>query len=523
MIAYKAVRKGNQIGVADTTGDRVQKPDVKELLQYLTEPHGEDFRVFWDLDTSVGDMFSILPKNNQIDLLERERTTIMTDEPARYTIWYYQKKILVVRKGGTKAIYYHLKQFYPDETPEPPTLAELKDKAQAVIDECGSVGINLTRLSSHTAVNDFIFDNIDLPTWRDYPDDVVHYYWQDAGIHWVEAHKLGWFPETHDYDIRSSYPASASELLDTRYGEWVHTGRHYDPKATYGIYRAGVNMNAQVHPIPYVNRSGDYFYPRGYWQVHLTKQEADLIYEYKLGTIKIHDGWSWYPKSVVRPMQLSIFKLYRNRDKSPMLARLMKLGATSFYGRFLFVKPDGKYGANFNPIYGRMIEAINNVKLARFVLENKLVNDLIHVSTDGLLTTRKVPVVDSGLVGSWKYEGGSPALAVSSSEVFYGDRRPCQFTYEEAMELVKADPTAVAWSKPASRRLVLADVVNGVSSPDNRVKTTKGFRMPLENDRHFPQRPIDGADLLRKEWQSRPIKVSKLSKPIIVESVEYEE
>jgi hypothetical protein len=163
------------------------------------------------------------------------------------------------------------------------------------------------------------------------------------------------------------------------------------------------------------------------------------------------------------------------------------------------------------------------IKVCKFIYDNDLVKDLILVSTDGILATKQVEVKDDGLIGSWKLSSTSPALAVTSSAVFYADKRPCQLSYDEVMELIKANPQAMEYKKPVVRRLVLDDLVTGNwNELGKEVATETGFSIPVEHDREFKTLPHCGQDLLDNVYISKPLKASKLTKPNLIEE-EYEE
>ena len=527
MIAYKASLVGKKVSIKDTTGDWVLTDKVTELMQYLVmqykdiDDHHAHARVFWDLDTAVADMFSLLDDNQKRDLVERRRTSFLTGEPQRYTITYNPNKVLGISCGGRQALFYNLRQFFVPEYPEYTELPMILKAGNQLMRELYSIGIKPTRLTSAAALVDFVYERIDLPTHLDIPAVACSYAWQNTGCHWTEAHKLGYFPKTFDYDLRGGYPSVVANLLDTRYGDWKHTNKKFDPVATYGIYECMVAIHKDFSPIPYVDAKHELFWCRGYWKSWLTKCEIDFIYKYELGTVKVLDGYSWYCKKVVRPLQLAVFKLFKDRQKSPLLNKVLKQAMASMYGLFLQEYSSGGFGDHFNPVWGGLVEAHTRCNVGKFVLDNKLEKDVVLVATDGFLATREVPVKDNGLLGSWKLSGASPALSIGSSMVFYGNKRPCQLTYKEALEMVKEHPKARRWKKKKTRRLVLEDVLKGYKGKNNIMEVETGFSMPIEYDRKYDILPLDGKDLLAHTYDSKPLWSKNLTKRILFENEAY--
>jgi hypothetical protein len=516
------------IQIESSIGQSILSNDITKLLEYLANQPKADFKLFWDLDNSLAQLF----KGCDIDMIERisrnKKDSFKDQSGVEYFITYNTGKVFGVDINGNHNLYYHLKQFYKG-LPQPKDetdLQEILQFGQNLMKELNSVGIAPYRLTSPAAFTDQIFTNLKLPTHDDIPEAVNQLAWQCADRPWTEAFKLGHFNEVYDYDVRSGYPSSAKDLLDTRYGEWIHTGK-YTGTATYGFYEVRVAIDAKVSPISYLDSKNELIHPNGSWRTWLSNLELDFINQYKLGHFQVHDGWEWNPKSIVKPLQLTVYKMFKNRQKSPHLNKLMKYTMTSLYGLNLQTYTDEHgncvLGKHFNPVWGALIEIVTKLKVCKFIYDNDLIKDLVLVSTDGVLSTKKVEIKDDGLIGSWKLSSTSPALAVSSSAVFYADKRPCQLTYDEVVELIKENTQATQYRKPVKRRLVLDDLVTGNwNELGKEVEAETGFSIPVEHDREYIKKPTCGQDLLDKTYNSKPLRASKLTKPNLIEE-EYEE
>jgi len=522
MITHQVTIEDEQTRILGTDGSLIDSNELGDLLTYLVEGEPKEFKVFWDLDTSVAIILRLLDTKQISNLYDHRRISILTEKPyARFTLTYNSGKVFTIRKGHKYAIYYGLKPFFNGE-PEPAGLVEAQKLGDQLLDELETVNIEMKRLSSTAAVCDFIFDELNLPTHNDIPDEACQIAWQCSGRPWTEAHKLGHFDTTYDYDIVNAYPAIATQLLDTRHGEWWQSSE-YQPTAVYGFCEGRVKIKAKVHPISYLDGKGELLWPNGSWNTWLTKQEIDFIYKYRLGEFKIKDGWWWKPKDIVRPLFEPIKKLATYRQKSPLLNRVIKGGMVSIYGRFLQTYSDGTLAPTFNPVWGAIIETDSRLEVARFILDNKLEDKLILVSTDGCLVTKQVNL-EGQQVGAWILDGTSPALSVSSSMVWYGNKRPNQLTYDDVIEMVHQNPNGQEWHKPVERRAVLADIeAVGADRLGKKMTVETGFSLPIEHDRAYKILPSNGSNLLNHQYQSKPLRASKLTKPKLEEETLEEE
>lgn len=517
MIGYRISTSNGKVSITNSLGGSIVSENLDYLLDFLLEPHPEDFRVFWDIDEEVSHLLRLLDKG-RLEILFRQCRTWLSP----YGITYHPGKSLKINKGSYRAYYYNLSQYFPeDKNPENP--AKAKQYGEKLLSVLEAIKISPSRLSSPVALFDEIWKNIPMPNWTSLPDDVGELAYQASGAHWTEAHQLGHFNKVYDYDIRSSYPSAAMNLMDHRYGKWIESKDKIND-AVYGFFYAKVNIKAKVSPISYADNSGRLFNPKGSWYAYLTKIELETIEYLDLGRYKIITGWWWVPDKKVFPLEIILKRMFRQRDRGSLMDRILKKAMVGIYGKFLQINSDGTFSFTYNPVWGRTIEAEISCKVARFIYENKLVKELIHVSTDGVLV--KKPVDKSMLgwdIGEWKADSYGPALVVSSGSLFYGKKRPHQLTYDEAVGMVKDKPNASRWEQSIQRRITLGDCLLSDIDLGKMRSVATGFALTHDHDRLYKSFPSNGQELLEGQYMSEPLPASKLTKPELVPINDYEE
>lgn len=516
MIAYKSklIDKNKTISITNSNGQNICSDNLEYLLDFLLEPAPQnEFKVAWDIDRFIAPLLKLIDKDSLQRMFQQGKVFLKP-----YNIKYNQNKSLFISKGSWRATIYHLKQYYPDD--DEPSLQGTVEKGNYLLKEMRAIGITPTRLSSPVAMLDSILDNFDLPTYEHIPDGAGQYSWECCGRNWVEAVKIGWWhQDVFDLDLISAFSNVMATLMDTRYGSWTYS-KEPPPNAKYGwcYGQVTIDKDVKISPIIYIDADGHLYSPTGTWSTCLLLQEIDFIHRYGLGRFRITDGHFWTPKQRVYPLQLLMQDLFGKRHKSDLANRVVKRGANGIYGRLLQVFPEGKFGEHFNPVWGSIIETLPRLEVAKFIYENDLVDATLHIATDGFLSDREVKVENSGRMGSWRLDSQGPALIVSSGNLFYGDKHPCQLYYPEAMEMINAKPKASEWSKPIKRTMTLGDMfLDEFAEIGEEREVATGFSLKIDHDRSFERLPSSGKDLLTKVYDSRPLRASKLSKPELKE------
>ena len=514
MIAY-AVEGGTgrsgKLTVHNSLGETITSDSLEELLTFCLKPHPNQFRVFSDLNDAVAPLLAKLPLENIKELCKVNKTTWKG-----FSIIYFKDKVLVIFSGSSYASYYHLGQYFPDL--EGLELLEVQKKGEELIDSLWEIDIKPSKLSSPVAMLEDILGKLNLPTWKDIPDEAAEGAWECSGRAWTEAIKIGRFPKVFDADLTSAYGSVLANLLDLRYGHWYHQ-KQIPKGAEYGWGYGRISIKSEISPITFVDRFGRIFNPKGQWASYLMLPEVRFIQDYEIGAFTPSDGYWWVPSRKVQRLHMLVWKLYRCREKSRLLNSVLKRAVAGIAGLMLQTFDDG-FGKIFNSVWGGTIQStIRCTKVGGFIYDNHLQDDLVAVATDGCMTTREITVPHDTRMGTWRIDGSGPALVVDSNLVFFGAKRPNQLGYEEAMALINQHPLARQWSTKKQRRKTLGDVSAGrlASYEDlgKKMTFTVGFSIPEDDDRdrEFPVSPIHGRSLLSQVYESKALNVNRLVKP----------
>ena len=499
MISYESSLTGEMVTIQNSLHHLISHYELPYLLEFLLESQDTHFRIVWDIDQFSAPILSLMTHEQKSTLWNENKVRI---EP--YEIIYNPRKSLTIRKYRFTATYYHISQYWPDEGPQ--DLLQCVRKGIELLEALKSINVEPKRLSSPIALIDEVFERFPLPTWQSLPDEVGQLSWEHSGLRWTEAHQLGHFEETWDYDLNSSFPWAATQLLNTDYGIWKES-TSIPEDAIYGWAYCTITINSSISPIMYKDSKGELYNPRGTWPGILTLHEMRMIDQRETDSYKIKSGWFWIPRQLVRPLYYVIHGLYKQRSASPLLKRILKGAMVGIYGKFLQQYSDGSFAPSFFPPWGSMIEVMIRLKDAELIYSNRIEDHVLHVSTDGVLTNVCLPINDAyGKMGDWRLDYEGPALIVSSGAIWYGNKRPNSLSYDEAIAMIREHPKRREWSKDNTRIWTLGDIVTGNS--DNMGtpgQVVSGFAIALEHDREFTPHPIYGHNLLHDKYKSQPL------------------
>jgi len=367
--------------------------DIKTILDYFYLNYNDKLNVVWDLDASVASLL-ILVKNKA--LLSKLKAQGKCYIPP-YSIFYVPGRVFSIKPvtNSKTTILYNLSQYYPDLAP-PTNLDELTRLGEKLLEALKTMRLEVNKLTSPVAVfEDNRLKYMNLPTVYDLPMIVAKYAAECAGKLWTEAYKVGFWKEAYDYDIDSSFPTMIKTLYDTRFGKWHRVKdalSHY-----YGFYHCKVTIydNVKVSPIIYTDNKGNLSTPTGTWQTYLTNKEIQFIYAYKIGEVSIIDGYEWYPQSFATrnfPLMQTISDLLLYKESNNSLIReLAKRISVGIYGKFGEEHTD-KFGRFYNPVWFAAISTNVRLEVAKFIYDNNLQDNLIHVSVDGVLVDKEVKI-----------------------------------------------------------------------------------------------------------------------------------
>lgn len=358
-----------------------------DMLIDLNKLHSQanyKLNILWNLDADIAPLLQQLGAEACMRLHENK---ICDFNGFRL---YYQPTYVF---GINYAKFYGIDRFFPDEA-EPETLEKLYNKGLELIAALRVMGIVPLKLSSPIAIwEEAVMKHLDLPTALDMPEEAAELAWQCSGKIWTEAYQVGYFEKTYDYDIIASYPSVMKDLIDTRNCDWVQSDK-YQPQAIYGYCKCKVMIypDVQVSPIIYEDSQGNLSTPTGVWETCLTKSELDFMDKWDIGVYEIQDGWWAMPRDNKRskPLEVVINRLLAYREnENKLVSWLAKQMAVGVHGKFGEDWGD-KFGPHFNPCWFAEISTQIRLKVAEFIYEHELEDNLIHVATDGVLVDREV-------------------------------------------------------------------------------------------------------------------------------------
>lgn len=378
----------NQIEIIASDGYTCKGNDISQLIQCFSSL-GEVLNVAWSLDASVASLLTLLPERK---LLKLHSTNRCYSPP--FNIFYVAGKVFSCRAVTSLAPLinlYGLDQYFPD-APVPETLAETKQYGEKLLEALGTMNLEANKLTSPVSIyENCTMQYMNLPTVYDMPKEVALFALECSGKLWTEAYKIGYWNEAYDYDIDSSFPDVIKGLIDIRYGRWHRTNTLYRT-AYYSFFKCRVTIfdNVIVSPIIFTDKDGNLSTPTGTWNTYLTSKEIQFIYKYNIGRVDIEDGYVFIPDRIMYPFKQQMEDLLEYKNNSnPLVRDLAKRMSVGVYGKFGEEYSD-RFGNYFNPVWFAEISTNVRLEVARFIYDNKLHNDLIHISVDGVLLSNEV-------------------------------------------------------------------------------------------------------------------------------------
>jgi hypothetical protein len=195
------------------------------------------------------------------------------------------------------------------------------------------------------------------------------------------------------------------------------------------------------------------------------------------------------------------------------------VGNSGIYGKFLFIREqeaEDPMGDNFNPVFASEIETNTQLKVARFIIENSLQANLLHIATDGVLSSKPVPVPENPQMGDWALSSHGPAMVISSGiAAVKGKEVTGEFSlsYNWLLDQIKQNPNASEYSltKWSPVSLGVAMLRNKFEKLGQLEILTKTIHIPYELKRGYKEKPKTGAELLARHYISVPRDISQVA------------
>lgn len=542
---------------ACSTGEVVIGTDRKQHLDLLLKySYPQYLNVFYHMDSAlaviVGDLYR----------LKEEQAKILIDEGSvkgsQTEIRYIPGKFASIRNGSQFRsplyMYSDMGQFNPDTSFEYNETADMvlaKAKSAAVLGEqtvaaAKKLDIDATVLTSPIRIFEKVYlgkydekgnpkpKGIDLPTTEDYPDDIrldlAHLAYECTHGGWVESFNKGHYLNSADYDITACYSSKEAELLDLRFGDWLHT-KEYQPNAQYGFCKVDLKMTSSFHPILYNTDVENHYTPIGFYENYaIQKQELDIIDEYKLGTYEIKDGYWWTCKRPIKPLSYPIKWLSTLKNEYEGFDReFVKRILNGMWGILLQVKRGQQVGEHFNPVWGAIVEANCRLDVFKFCMKALAENrKVLHIAVDGVLTDEPVSFVDRSKEkqpGEWRLEANCPSLVISSGCVAIQDKMgkgEFGMDYNWLVGQIKKKPKATEYPETKLSPVTLAKSLN--LNQYDRIgeieEITKTIDIHSEVKRQYPKEPKNGGELLNGQFESIPLDMGMIHNMNLVRSGE---
>lgn len=318
----------------------------------------------------------------------------------------------------------------------------------------------------------------------------------------------------YDYDLSSAFPSVAKELIDFRECKWVESPE-YHPEAIYGYVKCLVTIYDWVMISPILRETEDgLISPVGTWEEYLTKGELDFITKWKIGEVKILEGW-WAitsRKALKKPLKIPMEKLLLYKQGSELQKLLAKRMSTGVYGR-MGEDWGEEFGPNFNSVWFSEVSTQVRLQVGEFLYshgvgpgDNEGYGKLVHIGVDGTMLTEQLDNKDP----QWRLAYEGDALVISSGLVYTALTKPKGLKLSEVLAMIKAHPRQPYYEKKIKRRLTLGDSLAQHRLGDIGKEFDFSVSINLLNqdhDRIFPKTPQTGQQLLNKHYKSKPRRV----------------
>ncbi|MBU1118239.1 hypothetical protein KKD37_04745 [Patescibacteria group bacterium] len=493
IIAFDATEIDGGILVQDSEGEEVLAKNFDQIGKFLLEDYDDVDRgtkylkVVYDLDQFAGTIFKTLP----VELVDKFDDGETKVQYGSFKIFYIPSKMLgidgkfrtlingnIYKEDRAETVIYHLKQYYPEALDLPPQ--DVKDMGIQLINQLQRMGLNPTRLVSPISIyEESVLSHMTVPRACHVPEeaeDALDYSMAVMNREWRSAYRLGYWETAYDYDLTSAYPSLIAKLRDIRQAKWWKSNQEQD--CDWGIMKGWLTINLDISPIV----CEDNILRSGTWLEYITTEDAKFIRDYKIGDFKAIDGWFMnYAIKDCYPFDIAMNRLFGMRATNHLVKLVSKKISVGLGGKFAEIKYDGSYGDYFNPIYRLMTTDRARLKVAKFIYDHELQDNLIGVMVDGVLADKELKLKGGSLMGNWRLNKPTPALVLSTGYQFTGDKKPGNISFAQIYNAMKAHPNKTSY----------CDIeFNSIS-----------------HDRKFDVLPKTGGQLLNNIYESKPISV----------------
>jgi len=224
-----------------------------------------------------------------------------------------------------------------------------------------------------------------------------------------ELIKRGYIGECYLYDLNSAYPYALTTLPDIANGKWFESCSIH-PKSKLGFFFIETNISDKVKiaPFPFVKKNRTICYPSGKFRTFVTLDELQMVKGDSNVQYKILESWQFIPNdSTTYPFKDFINQQYYKRlelkQQNNPLEKAIKIVLNSIYGK-MAQRTNNVIGNLFNPIIASYITGFTRRQLYDFTKQNKLDNYTVAYATDSVACQKKIPSLDSRMLGQMKLD-----------------------------------------------------------------------------------------------------------------------
>ncbi len=430
MLAYKTeAQQGKMLRISCSDGRELVTNQYDDALAFLLLP--TEMAVVFNIDEFVNDIASLMPK----DLSKKVRDGGRVFTPNKRKLYYQPNRVFGINHINT----YGISRYFDDKIDD---CQELLALAKKVIKAYETFGVEVTKLSSPIAVYSQNLDALDYPRACDLPDTafpMIEKCGDTMTREWRDVFTLGHWEgdEISDYDVVACYPSIVAELPDISNATFFESNTMPD-NYSFGIMYGKLRIDKPVSPFICQEKN---CYGTGEWLDTITSDQLWLLRKYKIGDFSMEQGsFFLLPEVYGYPFKATMDKLYKQRSSKDELVSMIAKGISVGLIGKLAERYEERLGDNCNPIYSKMATSRAMVKVASFIYHNHIESSIVSVLVDGFLATKRLPIQNKKIMGSWKLNPPLPSLVLSLEYQWQGEKRPAYQTYETMMEMIKANP-----------------------------------------------------------------------------------
>lgn len=417
---------------------------TERILDQLIKD-SRSIQCFYDLDHAVSSLCRALHLTlEEITNLWREGSIVWNS----HLITYFPKSFLSVERGKTRCLVSDMSQYMPTkiEISEDAgifyKLAESQNVAHQVYDALTRLGMKPTLLTSPIkTLQKEVLEKMNLPTISDVPDEAGKMFYECCTGGWVDCFKKGYFSKVYDWDIISAYASQLRNLIDFRGAEFKQVKKIPEDLRAFGAFNVIVDTDADLHPLVCTSKPRNMML-NGKFESTLRLEKIRFLYERKLGTVKVLDGWTYMPKTDKKPLQMMIDRLYARKSVGQGMDReIPKRLINGLWGKMGEVFKNGEFGPMANTLWASEVESNIYLKDAAFCLDHNFIP--ICITTDGVVTDKDLNIPSGTGMGEWKLNQITEALVIGAGQVaLKGKQGKGDFSldFDKLMGMIKETP-----------------------------------------------------------------------------------